>query len=84
MTINSPSNKKIKLEDDNDTFVFADFTGHKGEVEVKLAESADHEEDQDDMNADHCSICLQPISDRTLIPACSHEFCFECLLVWTG
>ena len=33
---------------------------------------------------EHCSICLQPLSDRTIVPACSHEFCFECLLVWTG
>ncbi|KAI0804799.1 hypothetical protein BC629DRAFT_1664323 [Irpex lacteus] len=37
------------------------------------------EEDEEE----HCSICLQPLSDRTIIPACSHEFCFECLLVWT-
>lgn len=33
---------------------------------------------------DNCSICLQPILDRTLLPACSHEFCFECILVWSG
>jgi E3 ubiquitin-protein ligase Topors len=26
-----------------------------------------------------CSICLQRLTDRTLIPRCSHEFCFECL-----
>ena len=32
----------------------------------------------------NCSICLQPLVDRTLIPSCSHEFCFECILVWTG
>ena len=33
---------------------------------------------------DHCSICLQAIVDRALIPECSHEFCFECLMIWTG
>ncbi|KAF8345142.1 hypothetical protein F5887DRAFT_968262 [Amanita rubescens] len=31
----------------------------------------------------HCSICLQVINDQTVIPNCSHEFCFECLLIWT-
>ncbi|KAA1473271.1 hypothetical protein DENSPDRAFT_866005 [Dentipellis sp. KUC8613] len=31
---------------------------------------------------DHCTICLQPIVDRTVIPTCSHEFCFECLALW--
>ncbi|KAI0338787.1 hypothetical protein BDW22DRAFT_1337477 [Trametopsis cervina] len=40
-------------------------------------------QDTDDSDEEHCSICLQPLSDRTIIPACSHEFCFECLLVWT-
>ena len=39
---------------------------------------------EDESEEEHCSICLQPLSDRTIIPACSHEFCFECLLVWTG
>ncbi|TFK22516.1 hypothetical protein FA15DRAFT_671405 [Coprinopsis marcescibilis] len=33
---------------------------------------------------DNCSICLHQLDDRTVIPQCSHEFCFECLLVWTG
>ncbi|KAK0196328.1 hypothetical protein F5146DRAFT_1101368 [Armillaria mellea] len=32
---------------------------------------------------DNCSICLQALVDRTVIPTCSHEFCFECLVVWT-
>jgi hypothetical protein len=31
----------------------------------------------------NCSICLQEISDETVIPTCSHGFCFECLLIWT-
>lgn len=33
---------------------------------------------------DHCTICLQAIVDRALIPGCSHEFCFECLMIWSG
>ncbi|KAH9847759.1 hypothetical protein C2E23DRAFT_871621 [Lenzites betulinus] len=40
-------------------------------------------EDTEDADGDHCSICLQPYADRTVIPTCSHEFCFECLLIWT-
>src|ERR1700683_4841092 len=36
------------------------------------------------VEGDHCSICLQQLVDRTVIPTCSHEFCFECILVWTG
>ncbi|KAK0468835.1 hypothetical protein IW261DRAFT_1517090 [Armillaria novae-zelandiae] len=32
---------------------------------------------------DNCSICLQDLVDRTVIPTCSHEFCFDCLVVWT-
>ena len=41
------------------------------------------EPNQDD-SENSCSICLHSIADRTVIPKCSHEFCFECLLVWTG
>ena len=33
---------------------------------------------------DHCSICLHQVMDRTIIPTCSHEFCFDCLLIWCG
>jgi hypothetical protein len=33
---------------------------------------------------DNCTICLQAIVDRTVIPVCSHEFCYECILVWSG
>ncbi|KAF9448688.1 hypothetical protein P691DRAFT_759702 [Macrolepiota fuliginosa MF-IS2] len=39
----------------------------------------------DDPNEDsenNCSICLQPMEDRTVIPTCSHEFCFDCLMIW--
>ena len=40
-------------------------------------------EEEEDID-DQCSICLQRQTDRTLIPRCSHEFCFECLVIWTG
>ncbi|KAJ7450071.1 hypothetical protein B0H11DRAFT_1743340 [Mycena galericulata] len=42
------------------------------------------EEDLEDEDADRCSICLQPIADRTVVPLCAHEFCFDCLIVWTA
>ncbi|KAL1742717.1 hypothetical protein HDZ31DRAFT_42606 [Schizophyllum fasciatum] len=49
-----------------------------------------HLDDQDDAeeidfedDGHNCSICLQELVDRTVIPTCSHEFCFECLLIWT-
>ena len=48
----------------------------------KLAENDElAEEEVDD---EQCTICLQPIVDRTVVPTCSHEFCFECLMVWSG
>jgi len=37
-----------------------------------------------DVDEDHCTICLQPIADRAVISTCSHEFCFECLMIWSG
>jgi hypothetical protein len=33
---------------------------------------------------DHCVSCLQSLVDRTVIPTCSHEFCFECISLWAG
>jgi hypothetical protein len=27
---------------------------------------------------------LQEVVDRTVVPVCAHEFCFDCLIVWTG
>ncbi|KAH8980119.1 hypothetical protein EDB92DRAFT_1954303 [Lactarius akahatsu] len=45
---------------------------------AKNEELADEEVDED-----QCAICLQPIVDRTVAPTCSHEFCFECLMVWS-
>ena len=64
------SSKRIKLEDERLLPTHDD-----------LVEGA--EPDQDD-SENSCSICLHSIADRTVIPKCSHEFCFECLLVWTG
>ncbi|KAI0263551.1 hypothetical protein BC834DRAFT_924879 [Gloeopeniophorella convolvens] len=46
--------------------------------EVELAAELQGDEDED-----HCAICLQSINDRTVVPTCSHEFCFECLMVWS-
>jgi len=48
--------------------------------DLSLGNEGEGEEDVDDQ----CSICLQRLSDRTLIPRCSHEFCFECLVIWAG
>ncbi|KAH9977465.1 hypothetical protein BJV74DRAFT_860853 [Russula compacta] len=36
-----------------------------------------------EVDEDHCAICLQAIADRAVIPTCSHDFCFECLLIWS-
>ncbi|KAL0061336.1 hypothetical protein AAF712_011853 [Marasmius tenuissimus] len=51
---------------------------------IKLEEEP-HEDEEipEDLDEDHCSICLQAVADRTVVPTCSHEFCFECLLIWT-
>ncbi|KAH8111569.1 hypothetical protein DFH11DRAFT_1612355 [Phellopilus nigrolimitatus] len=65
----SPSAKRIKLESDPE------------DDDLKGAVPNDPEEDLD---GDHCSICLQLFVDRTVIPECSHEFCFDCILIWTG
>lgn len=42
------------------------------------------EEDNDVEDGEHCSICLQLFVDRAVIPECAHDFCFECILKWTG
>ena len=63
------SSKRIKIEDE-------DLPPTHDNVEGV-------EPNQDDLE-NSCSICLHSIADRTVIPKCSHEFCFECLLVWTG
>ena len=52
----------------------------------KVAETRDNAENglDEELDGDHCSICLQLLLDRTVIPECSHEFCFECIVTWTG
>jgi len=67
---------------------------------IRVTQSSDHFDDvcvgqdppdsvEDDVDTelepeDHCTICLQPFLDRTIIPTCTHEFCFECILMWAG
>lgn len=63
------SSKRIKLEDEDLLPTHDDLEG--------VGPNQDDSENS-------CSICLHSIADRTVIPKCSHEFCFECLLVWTG
>lgn len=67
------SSKRIKLED---KAIDDDLLPSHDDLEGV-------EPNQDD-SENSCSICLHSIADRTVIPKCSHEFCFECLLVWTG
>ncbi|KAK0430539.1 hypothetical protein EV421DRAFT_1912815 [Armillaria borealis] len=49
---------------------------------IKLESPSPPPEDTEE-EEDNCSICLQALVDRTVIPTCSHEFCFDCLVVWT-
>ena len=83
MPVSSPPAKRIKLEIDSDdeAEIFKPALPPKQPTNLT---KADEHSDEDEELGEHCSICLQPISDRTVIPACSHEFCFECLLIWTG
>jgi hypothetical protein len=64
---------------------------HRLDNDAPMPENHDEEEGatkssegQTDDSEDCCTICLQTLSNRTVIPLCSHEFCFECLLLWTG
>lgn len=83
--IDNRPNKRLKLEDspspNSGLRQLTQTQISKGKPE-ELSET-DKEDDKED--EDHqCSICLQPLVDRTVIPTCAHEFCFECILVWTG
>lgn len=64
----SPPPKRIKRESTSPKAEIGDDFDLGPEIEV---------------DEDHCTICLQPIADRAVIPACSHEFCFECLMIWS-
>lgn len=80
------SNKRVKLE-------VSPSPRPGPSIQVARTPNAEELDNTDDDNlhedvkedeAEQCSICLQPLVDRTVIPTCAHEFCFECILVWTG
>ncbi|KAG9312402.1 hypothetical protein JVU11DRAFT_6783 [Chiua virens] len=58
---------------------------------IKLGTPSDNDERTKDIDEhdehvnqeDHCTICLQQFLDRTIIPVCAHEFCFECIHLWS-
>lgn len=54
------------------------------EMEEIEACKDNHDVNNGGEDEEQCSICLQALVDRTIIPTCAHEFCFECILVWTG
>lgn len=75
----SPSPKRVKLDaseldDDRDSVPKREET-ERDEIDL---------EQPDEEEAEHCAICLQSFLDKTIIPACAHEFCFDCLLLWSG
>ena len=68
--VSSPPAKRIKLEDTE--------AAEPGAAQI-LADDADIAEGDSEVeedNENNCSICLQSIVDRTVVPTCSHEFCF--------
>ncbi|KDR66930.1 hypothetical protein GALMADRAFT_232322 [Galerina marginata CBS 339.88] len=78
-----PPAKRIKLEDSTpdiaDSQPVESAENDPDIADPGVTEEAVRAED----NENNCSICLHTIVDRTVIPKCSHDFCFECLLVWT-
>ncbi|KAF8151533.1 hypothetical protein B0H34DRAFT_664977 [Crassisporium funariophilum] len=77
-SLQSPQVKRIKLEDISPKSKNLQKEGLVQLIAEPVELESDHEEEENS-----CSICLHSIADRTVIPKCSHEFCFECLLVWT-
>ncbi|KAH9475038.1 putative RING finger protein C16G5.03 [Psilocybe cubensis] len=76
-----PAAKRIKLEERTPTHLDVE----PNEIQGNDSEVADINEDdavEDEEDENNCSICLHSVVDRTVIPKCSHEFCFECLLMW--
>jgi E3 ubiquitin-protein ligase Topors len=67
----SPPAKRIRL-------------GSESAEEAILNDQTAILEPENDEDETQCSICLQSIVDQTLIPTCSHEFCFECIRLWSG
>ncbi|KAK1920779.1 hypothetical protein DB88DRAFT_513526 [Papiliotrema laurentii] len=43
-----------------------------------------HVEKNDDADKERCVICLMALRDRTIVGACGHEFCFECIGMWSN
>lgn len=78
----SPPSKRIKLESTSPPQSPSGANGHLSREEEDLGDSEYDEEDTEE-DYERCSICLQSYVDRTVVPTCSHEFCFECVLVWT-
>ena len=76
----SPPSKRLKLEPLSRTTPNQTF----GTYDEKLLNDEETIHEDGSENDHQCSICLQAILDRTVMPTCSHEFCFECLLVWSG
>ncbi|KAF9259450.1 hypothetical protein L218DRAFT_963613 [Marasmius fiardii PR-910] len=52
-------------------------------LESASPEPSTGEDIPEDLEENQCCICLQALVDRTVVPPCSHEFCFECLMIWT-
>lgn len=75
----SPPSKRLKLESSSPRTVNRTLETRQNRSYNQEGTTGDSTE-----NEHQCSICLQAILDRTVIPTCSHEFCFECLLVWSG
>ena len=80
-TSTSPPSKRVRLgeDDDEDTPI-----PEPGRLDDPV-ESDDNDDDSSEIeDGEHCSICLQVFVDRAVIPECAHDFCFECILKWTG
>ncbi|KAJ7727272.1 hypothetical protein B0H16DRAFT_259763 [Mycena metata] len=77
----SPPAKRVKLELPlTPTFVKSE-TPDEPQLE---REDEELEPEDEEVDEDRCAICLQSeILDRTVIPLCAHEFCFDCLIIWT-
>ncbi|KAJ7578349.1 hypothetical protein C8J56DRAFT_797856 [Mycena floridula] len=59
------------------------FTDNQDDLEAQEVEDAEPaEEEEADDDEEQCCICLASIQDRTILPSCSHEFCFTCIIPW--
>ncbi|KAF7340843.1 E3 ubiquitin-protein ligase Topors [Mycena sanguinolenta] len=74
----SPPPKRVKLESPPTTFIIKSEPDAPDDPQFGPEELEEEEEDED-----RCSICLQEVVDRTIVPVCAHEFCFDCIIVWT-